>query len=59
MELLLVLLVLGGDGMLGLLLHPLDKVLRVLEGFNLMGDRRTTDTQIRILIQNRDSTQLS
>lgn len=42
MELLLVLLVLGGDGMLGLLLHPLDKVLHVLEGFDLMGDRGTT-----------------
>lgn len=36
------LLVLGGDGMLGLLLHPLDKVLHVLEGFDLMGDRGTT-----------------
>ena len=34
-QLLLVLLVLGGDGMLGLLLHGLNKVLHVLEGINL------------------------
>lgn len=34
-ELLLVLLVLGSDGVLGLLLHPLHKVLHVLEGINL------------------------
>lgn len=34
-QLLLVLLVLGGDSMLGLLLHGLNKVLHVLEGINL------------------------
>lgn len=34
-QLLLVLLVLGGDGVLGLLLHGLNKVLHVLEGINL------------------------
>lgn len=34
-ELLLVLLVLGCDGVLSLLLHPLHKVLHVLEGINL------------------------
>ena len=34
-QLLLVLLVLGGDGMLDLLLHGLNKVLHVLEGINL------------------------
>lgn len=34
-QLLLVLLVLGGDGVLGLLLHGLNKVLHVLEGVNL------------------------
>lgn len=38
MELLLVLLVLGGDGMLGLLLHGLHKVLHVLERVNLQRD---------------------
>lgn len=34
-QLLLVLLVLGGDGVLGLLLHGLDEVLHVLEGIDL------------------------
>lgn len=34
-QLLLVLLVLGGDGVLGLLLHGLNKVLHVLEGIDL------------------------
>lgn len=34
-KLLLLLLVLGGDGMLGLLLHALHKVLHVLERVNL------------------------
>lgn len=39
-ELLLVLLVLGGDCVLGLLLHPLHKVLHVLEGIDLEEHRR-------------------
>lgn len=39
-ELLLVLLVLGSDGVLGLLLHPLHKVLHVLEGVDLEGNKR-------------------
>lgn len=39
-ELLLVLLVLGGDGVLGLLLHPLHKVLHVLEGIDLEGNKQ-------------------
>lgn len=43
-ELLLVLLVLGSDGVLGLLLHPLHKVLHVLEGINLEGHKQTSPT---------------
>lgn len=34
-QLLLMLLVLGSDGVLGLLLHGLNEVLHVLEGINL------------------------
>lgn len=41
-ELLLVLLVLGSDGVLGLLLHPLHKVLHVLEGIDLEGNKHTS-----------------
>lgn len=40
-QLLLVLLVLGGDGVLGLLLHGLNEVLHVLEGIDLQQDRDT------------------
>lgn len=40
-QLLLVLLVLGSDGMLGLLLHGLNKVLHVLEGIDLQQDKGT------------------
>lgn len=46
-ELLLVLLVLGGDGVLGLLLHPLHKVLHVLEGIDLEGHRSKKQQQVR------------
>jgi hypothetical protein len=40
-QLLLVLLVLSSDGMLGLLLHSLNKVLHVLEGIDLQQDKCT------------------
>lgn len=43
-ELLLVLLVLGSNGVLGLLLHPLDKVLHVLEGIDLAGNKQISQT---------------
>lgn len=43
-ELLLVLLVLSSDGVLGLLLHPLHKVLHVLEGIDLEGKEQTSPT---------------
>lgn len=36
------LLVLGGDGVLGLLLHPLHKVLHVLKGIDLQGEQTAT-----------------
>lgn len=47
MELLLVLLVLGSDGVLGLLLHPLYKVLHVLEGVDLEGHTKTNKKKVR------------
>lgn len=37
------LLVLSCDGVLGLLLHPLDKVLHVLEGIDLEGYKTNTN----------------
>lgn len=40
-QFLLVLLVLSGDGALGLLLHGLNKVLHVLEGIDLQQDKST------------------
>lgn len=40
-QLLLVLLVLSGDGVLGLLLHGLNEVLHVLEGIDLQQDKDT------------------
>lgn len=44
MELLLVLLVLGGDGVLSLLLHGLHKVLHVLECIDLQRDEGGSET---------------
>lgn len=40
-QLLLVLLVLGSDGVLGLLLHGLDEVLHMLEGVDLQRGKGT------------------
>lgn len=51
-QLLLVLLVLGSDGMLGLLLHPLHKVLHVLEGVDLAGNKQTSPTGYKLLISS-------
>lgn len=45
-QLLLVLLVLSSDGMLGLLLHPLHKVLHVLEGIDLEGDKQVSQCEV-------------
>lgn len=53
MQLLLVLLVLSGNGVLGLLLHGLDKVLHVLEGVDLQGDRGPKPT-----LSRKDTTEI-
>lgn len=45
------LLVFGSDGVLGLLLHPLHKVLHVLEGIDLEGQKQKAATGENKVIQ--------